>query len=168
MSTKFSMRLEGAKELAQALREMPKHIAKNVLKKALNKIAEPIAADARSRAPLGLRKGKKGGGAGGFNHLKFKIGVSPTLSRRQRKSLPKDVAAVYVGASPARHAVLVEFGTGPRHRNSFDAPGETGVMPAKPFMRPAWEANKNAAMAMLEKILRTEIEAAAKRLAKRR
>lgn len=58
-----------------------------------------------------------------------------------------------VGAH-GRVSHLVEFGTGPRYHKSGKF---VGVMPPQPFMRPAWDENKNAVLDSLAASLRDEI-----------
>lgn len=153
------MELTGAKELEAALQELPKAIGKAVLRRALIKAAEPIAEDARQRLQSLVHTVT--------GRLLRGIGVSTKLSRRQKKlagAKPGEVR-VYVGASPARHAHLVEFGT----RERFTKDGKSsGVMPSFPFLRPAWEAGKRAALDRLGNLIWAEIKKAAERLAKRR
>lgn len=148
------MELQGAKELEEALRELPKRLAKGAIRRALLKALEPIAEDARARVHR-LR---------GF--ILRAIGVSTVLSRRQRKqrSTMKGDIEAYVGAAPARHAHLLEFGTGPRQTKDGKS---TGQARAFPFLRPAWESGKAAALALFAKLLWAEIERAATRLRKR-
>lgn len=164
---KTVMELHGAKELEAALRELPKQIAKNTLSRALKKIAAPIAADAKSRAPWAPHSQKDRRKSD--IHLKQMVDVTTTLSRRQRRGrIKKDTVEAFIGAKASKyapHAVLVEFGSGPRWSKKTHA--YRGVMPAKPFLRPAWEAGKDRALRELTTILRQEIEATARRLAKR-
>ena len=151
---KVKMRLEGADELIAALRALPDALTKKVVERALMKAAQPIAADAKSRAP---RKTGK---------LAAKIDVSAKLSKRQRRGRDsKGLAEAFVGASPARHAALLEFGTGPRRQKKTGR--DTGQGPAKPFLRPAWESGKMAALDAIGEALWTEIEKAATHLGRK-
>lgn len=154
----FRAELHGAKELENALRELPKRTGKSAVRRSLKKAAGPIAEDAQSRAPS--KSGK----------LKRRIQVATQLSRRQRRSRAKGKVKgqvdVFVGAGPSRHAHLVEFGTGPRrHRKTGKS---TGSMPPQPFLRPAWESGHRRALKDFSKLLWVEIEKAAKRLARKR
>lgn len=160
------MELHGAKRLEAALRELPKRIGKGALRRALMKAAEPVAEDARQR--VAVRTGK----------VRDSIQVSTKLSKRQRRRMkvnPGDVFA-FVGAGPSRRAHLIEFGTGPRqHRKSgVDATGRsrtpgkpTGQVRPEPFMRPAWDANKEQVLDDFANLLWIEIEKAALRIARR-
>ena len=61
-------------------------------------------------------------------------------------------------------AHLIEFGSGPRQHKSGKS---TGHMPAFPFLRPAWDANKMAVVDLIGAELWSEIERAADRLGKK-
>jgi HK97 gp10 family phage protein len=138
------VKIEGLRELKTALRELPDSTAKNVIRRVLKKAGKPIADAAQARVPVD------------FGDLKKSIGVSTKLSRRQkgthRKGGPNDVE-VFVGTGSHPSAHMQEFGTR-KH-------------PAQPFMRPAWDATKKAALAGIKADLWQEIKKAAERLAKK-
>lgn len=158
------LKIEGAEELEAALRALGDSKAiKAAIKRALLEAAEPTAKEARRLAP----RGDSGRMAEG-------VDVSTTLSRRQRGGAGGHVAArgrfdpfaafVYIGAHPMGPAVLKEFGTQQRHWKSGKS---TGADPAKPFMRPAWEAGKYKILEDFSRYLWVTIEMEAKRLAKK-
>lgn len=129
----------------QALAELgKKSTQKNVLVRTLKKAAEPIRAQAQSLAPVDTGK------------LELSIITGTQLTRRQRGSAYKagqlGVAEVHVGTKLSR-GLFQEFGT-------FD-------QPAQPFMRPAWDANKEKAVEVIGKELWVEIEKAAARAARK-
>lgn len=138
-------KVEGLSELNAALGELPKTTAKNVLKRSLMPAAKPIDDMASRLAP-------KLTGA-----LEISIITGTKLTRRQRSSAYKAGAAgvveVHVGTAMSR-GLFQEFGT--------------VKMPAHPFMRPAWEANKDNALQIIATTLGNEIEQAAARLAKKK
>lgn len=142
--TKTVVRIEGLKEISDALQELPKATGKNVVRRILKDRAEPFAETARSLVPVDQ------------GHLRESITVSTRLTRRQRsqhrKAGPNDVE-VFIGpnADPAAH--LQEFGSS-RH-------------PAQPFMRPAWDQNKDAALDGIAQDLWAEIEKAVARRARK-
>jgi len=129
----LSLKIEGAEDLEAALRSLGSdRSVKAAIGKALLLAAEPAAKEARARAPR-----KSGRMAEG-------VDVSTTLSRRQKSGsgrgrLDPTEQFVYIGAHPIGPAILEEFGTAQRHTKSGKS---TGANPAKPFMRPAWEAHK--------------------------
>lgn len=149
------MRLVGARELEANLLELPRRLQSGTLTRALRRVAEPIG-DAAKRNR-------------GEGDLADKIIVARQLSRRQRRQRGRaapGTKTIYVGVRPSRHAHLVEFGTGPRYTKSG---AYRGMMPAQPFMRPAWDSQGGRkALDRLGVILGQEIEATARRLARRR
>ena len=140
MAQKF--KIEGLKELEEALQELPKATGKNVLKRALMDAGQPVLDAARSAAP-------QLSGALQRSHT-----VGTKLTRSQKKeNTPESTVEVYVGPSGLVQAITQEFGT--------------RVAPAQPFMRPAWDANKVRALLMVRDSLADEIEKARARLARK-
>lgn len=143
------VRIEGYAELNNALRELPKATQKNVLRRVLLQRAQPIADTARALAP----DDPKTGG----NDLHSSVAVSTKLSPRQagihKKMFRNDKASaeVFAGAGPLPQAHLMEF--------------IGGAGGPQPFMRPAWDATKDAVLDGISDDLWKEIAAAAKRLA---
>ena len=154
----FTQRVEGLKELQDALLRLPKQTGKRVVRKILKKALEPVARTARSIVS------KQSTDSG---NLAKSIDISTRLARNQRRSgaVHAGDLSAYVGSTPERHAHLVEFGTGPRVQRTTGR--STGSMPAAPFMRPAWKQNKSKVLQQFGDMLGTEIERAAARLAKR-
>ncbi|MEW9808596.1 HK97-gp10 family putative phage morphogenesis protein [Mesorhizobium sp. ZMM04-5] len=144
---KTTVHVEGLRELDEALGELPKATGKAVLRRVLKKAAQPIADDAKAKAPVLS-------GA-----LQISIGVGTKLTRRQsrlhRKMFTDDRASVemFVGAGGLPQAHLREFG-------GDDAPPH-------PFMRPAWDAGKAGVLESIKADLGDEIMKAAKRLARK-
>ena len=142
----FQVSVSGAKELGKLLNELPKSLSDQVLRETGKKALQPVVDDAKTI----VARQSLGPSAKLLNSLE----ISTVLKVTQRSYSPKkrgDVF-VYVGASSPKGNVahLVEFGTGPRyHKDGSYA----GVMPAEPFMRPAWDHNKEEVLA----IYRTEI-----------
>ena len=142
MARNVRFKLEGLKELEQALGELPRATQRNVLRRVLEDAGEPIARAARSRAPRDV------------GNLVESIDVSQRLTRRQ-KARHQKVAGVemHVGAGANPQSITQEFGT-------FKEP-------AQPFMRPAWDGEKHGAMNLIYNSLWGEIEAAAARAARK-
>lgn len=165
MKTLF--RVEGMRELAKALDDLEPFVAKRISKNALMKMLEPVAAMARSLAPVETPNVNRPRGT----HLRDTIGVGTQLTRRQRK-LNRPIAKLEVVVGPgvltkggrgaARHAHLAEFGTAERHTHRGKS---TGTMPRKPFMRPAWDANIGRVFQDTGKMIGVELEAHVKRVA---
>lgn len=140
-----TFQLGGVEELLNAFDELPKAVGKAVLVDVCARAAKPIVEAAKLLAPEDPEHP---------GSLKQSIGI-----RRWRG---KKWSGVIIGPQwPAgAHGHLVEFGTGPRYLRSGKY---VGRMPMKPFMRPAWDANKDRAL----EIMRTEIwDALAKAAAK--
>lgn len=144
---KTTVSIDGLRELDAALGQLPKATGKAVLRRTLKKAGQPIANDAEAKAPRLT-------GA-----LQISIGVGTKLTRRQsklhRKMFKDDKASaeVFVGAGGLAQATQTEFG------NSHQA--------AEPYMRPAWDGNKDQALEIIKSELGAEIMKAAQRLAKR-
>jgi HK97 gp10 family phage protein len=139
-------KVEGLADLQRALKELPKATGKNALRRALLKAAEPIAEDAAKAAP-------DDPATAGFD-LHTSVVSGTKLSRRQRRQHRKQgEVEAFVGAGPLPQAHLNEFGS------SHQRP--------QPFMRPAWEANKEKAVKSIADDLAGEIEKARKRLARK-
>lgn len=133
----------GFKELEHALAELPKAVAKSVLRTALKKAGQPVVDAAQSLAPRDTGK------------LAESIEIKTSLSRRQRRRRQKagDVEQFIGPSTKAPHGHLVEFGT--------------VKMAPRPFLRPAWDANKDRVLELFAKEMWTAIEKAARRLARK-
>lgn len=143
--------VEGLSELEAALSQLPKSTGKAVLRRTLKKAGQPIADNARALAPDDPNTGG--------DDLKSSIAVSTKLSKRQRSAHKKMFrddkasAEMFVGAGPLPQAHNQEFG------NVNHGP--------QSFMRPAWDGNKTQALEIIKAEMWGEIEAAAKRLARK-
>lgn len=134
------MKISGLPDVRAMLQELPLKIEKKAATDAMVDSAERMAEAARQNAGKSRRTGK----------LQDAIGVYRKTAKSQRKtkvSVNKDVGEAYVGVGYRRgsqgyapHAHLVEFGTGPRFQKTTGR--YVGQMPAKPFMRPAFDAEK--------------------------
>lgn len=142
MGVKTYVRVDGLRELKEALEELPKATSTNVLKRALTKAAEPIETMAAAHAPMLT------------GHLKRSFNIGTKLSRRQSSLNQKQSKVeLYVGPGPLVQAITQEFGTKTNR--------------AQPFMRPAWDSQKNTALGLIKTNLADEIEKARARLAKK-
>ena len=158
------MALVGLEDTIAALNALPPRLVTGTLDRVLKQVAEPIRLDAESKV-----RRKTGRTA-------EKIKIAKTVSRRQRGSEPvRDgpwVRVLYIGATPGRVAHLLEFGTherrthgGGKRRPVRDA--SRGAARPFPFMRPAWDAGKDNALAEFGRLLGIEVERTAARYAKR-
>jgi HK97 gp10 family phage protein len=140
----IKVHVEGLAEVQTALRQLPDSTAKAVLRRVGRKRLEPVANKARELVPVGM------------GELRDSIAVSTRLTRRQRGKHTKDGiddVEVFAGAGPHPQAHLQEFGT--EHHGP------------QPFMRPAWDSEKEGVFAGIKQDLWEEIEKAAARLARK-
>lgn len=156
------VKVEGFKELDAALQEMKKSAAKAVARRALMKAAAPIAADAQSGVQVSSGSTRRS------------IGVAAALTKRQRKQSGGGAKAVAGGGFRSEAKDYVEVHIGPRTDGSFaSAPDPAGLMEEfgtakqspEPFMRPAWDGNKDSALETIRTELAAEIEKTRKRAA---
>lgn len=147
--------IRGASEMEALLRQLPAALAKQVLTAALRDAAKPILEEARALAPVGteskgrvrLRTSKRGTvSISNYGKLKPSLRIAALPER-----LTPHSATVVVTVGKAFWGMFVEFGT--------------RFMPARPFLRPAFEAKKVEALNRLGKALGARIEKAAKKLA---
>lgn len=148
---KASFKVDGLREIDNALAVLPKATSKVVVRRALAKELQPVADMANSLWP-GSRDDA--------------FGVSSKLKRGQRES---DASAtgvtMYVGSTPkAPQAHLLEWGTGPRFHKSGKY---VGAVAPQPMLTPSWDARKGQILEGLAASLREEIKAALARRAKR-
>jgi HK97 gp10 family phage protein len=144
MADVIRVHVEGLAEVQTALRQLPDATAKAVLRRVGRKRLAPVAERARELTPVGQ------------GELRDSITVSTRLTRRQRGKHRKDGqddVEVFAGAGPHPQAHLQEFGT--EHHGP------------QPFMRPAWDAEKEGVLAGIGQDLWSEIEIAAARLARK-
>lgn len=167
---RVSVEVKGLKELDAALANLPASIGKAAMRRALVKAGEPIAQRAREMAPVDdgqLRDSitvsarlKNPAGKSEF-HAALRGGLGIAAARaalrgaRRSAKAAGEVAYVemFIGPSvKAPHAHFVEFGT--------------RRMAPKPYMRPAFDSEKDTALAIIRRELGTEIIAAARRVAR--
>ena len=138
-----SMKISGFREIDALLQSMPRQIASQGVTSGLRRALQPVATAARAYAPGSLSE---------------RIRIAPTIKAGQQpQSLAKPGKGrrvMYVGAT-APHAHLVEFGTGPRYHKGGKF---VGIMPPDPFLRPAWDANKDEVLANLAETIREAIK----------
>ncbi|MEO6153401.1 MAG: HK97-gp10 family putative phage morphogenesis protein [Croceibacterium sp.] len=138
-----TIKLTGFKELHDSLGNLKKTTERALLRRVAVKALEPIAERARQLVPV-----DKG-------NLRDSIVVGTNINSGARRAARKDpVQGVRVFCGTAnRNAVPGEFGS--------------ARSPAQPFMRPAWDGGKDRVLESVQRDLKTEIEKAAARAAKR-
>lgn len=161
----FKFELTGMKELMDALEQLPTvAMQKGAIRNALKEAGKPIAEAAKENVPV--RTGK----------LRDSIKVSTSLKATQRKGrFDRSSVTVYVGSSsPLAH--LIEFGTTKRELEDpriVTIGGRTvkitntGQVSPRPFLRQAWDANKEKVIKIFGDAMWVQIQKAARRLAKK-
>lgn len=153
-----STEVKGLKELNEALKELPERVARNVLRGAAGAGAAVIRKEAQHRAPVYTGPISQGHPPPGT--LKKAIRQS---QQRQLSSLVQQTFHISVRATTARGKAgvkalgayywrFVEFGT--------------SKMAARPFMRPAFEAKKLAAVEAIRAYMAERIPREADKLNK--
>lgn len=136
------VRVEGLRELDQALGQLKASTAKGVLRRVGRAALEPFDEAWRVKAP----------------HLSHTLqesgGVGSKLTRTQRAAVEREsFVEVHAGPGPNPQAVQQEFGNR-QH-------------PAQPFIRPAWEETKDQVLENVKTGLGEEIAKTVARAAKR-
>ena len=160
---KTNITVDGLLDLDRALKDLAdqtsSRTSRAVVRRVLTKAAAPIAVTMKSLAPP---------------HVKPEIVITEKLTpeekRRAKEAEEDPVVTVHVGpnyerGSRARTAHLFEFGTVFRRQESTGRP--TGRMKITPFMRPAWDENKNKALIIISQQLWIEIKKTAERAARK-
>lgn len=127
----IDIKTEGLRELDRALNQLPLRARSSILRGALNKAADPIVKEARALVPVRTGIGKK------------------AISKRAstpRASTGFNTVVTIGFLSRAFYLRFIELGT--------------SRIPAKPFLRPAFDRNIKAAMETFRKELRARIEKA--------
>lgn len=154
--------VDGLAELKRALEELPKNIGRNVLRGAVRAGAAVIRAESQARAPVYAGDVSKGHPPPGTLKRAIYMKQIAELSGATRQTFivgaRKGRKYRHQGKSgnlsqDAYYASFVEFGT--------------SRMAARPFMRPAFEAKKNAAVEAIKAYLAQRIPAEAEKLARK-
>lgn len=145
-----SIRLEGLADLERVLGKLPGAVGKRVSRKVLKAAGEPIRAKAASLAPDDPSTPPL--------DLHTSIAISPRQKGgRQRMRTMEDPNEVLVYVGPTREgyaqAIMMEFGTFKDQ--------------AQPYMAPAWDSEKDAALGIVATRLGAAIHKTAARYAKR-
>jgi HK97 gp10 family phage protein len=143
--------LTGFKELAAALRELPQRVAKNGLRSAVGAGAAVIRKEARVRAPkdtgelakdvmIKRERDTQGGNLFVARYSVFVLSGKKSRLKGKKRDVQRD----------SFYWRFVEFGT--------------SKMAARPFMRPAYEGQKEAAVTAIGEKLDQRIQATAREL----
>lgn len=145
------LKLTGFKELEIALKKLPLATARRVADRAMKESLAPVASAANGMLPKGMPP------------VIVEKKLNKSQARQFRGQESNTVRVMFVGSpSPGSH--LTEFGTGPRYHKSGKY---TGVMGARPFMRPAWDSTREEVLRRLGADIGLQIEKAFGRIAKK-
>lgn len=146
------MQLQGFKELAAALREMPEKIAEKVLRSAVASGASEVKKEVVRRAPT----------------LSGALKVNVFFKRERTETSQRQVYIVGVKRGQAKYAKTkknVRLGRAGKTYNNDGgtfywkfAEFGTSRQPAKPFVRPAFESQKNKAIERIRERLDAGIQ----------
>lgn len=136
------IKLEGFKELARELRDMPEKIGRNVLRAAVNAGATAVRREVQTRAPVDtgrLRRSiyqRQVREQSNLQRQVFHVGVRSGVRRNEDGSKDRSRDAWYWR--------FIEFGT--------------VKLPARPFLRPAFESRQTEAIEAMRRRLKERIE----------
>lgn len=158
----MKVKVEGLRDLERALSELPKATGKNVLRRVARGALEPMAAQAKAKAPDDP--------ATAAPDLRRSITISEKRTRRAKKSTARRLVGGKWRSDPSTG---IEMAMGPASGGgvlNYATLQEFGTvkMAANPYMRPAWDSGAQGALDYIKDSLRTEIERAAARVAKKR
>lgn len=176
---KETMRIEGFKELDNALKELPKATGKNCIRRALMRAALPIVMAAKAKAPVRpgsgrlrdailVTKVKFTGGAAGKAAFAEAMRAGKTKAEAADAAREANIQAAEEagGAVPISGIAII----GVDYKKAFYAhfvEFGTVKMSPKPFLRPAWDAGKYQAAQAIHDTLKEEIDKAVARIAKK-
>jgi len=156
-------RLEGAKELDRVLARLPKKIGKRVFMKAGREGGKVIQGEAlqnlgsADKKDIIVRKVRVQG-----TSLTMRIGPPRSKFQLMLKEFGTQPHRITTGGRRgAKKKLLVDTDAGLAFGTEINHPGQ----PARPFLRPAFDVKKGEALATVGKVLGTEIEKAAVKLA---
>lgn len=149
------MKVSGLRAIERALAELPRGTAKGVARRSIKKELAPIASMANAFWP---------GSRDDVFQVTSRVSRGSRKPRVNRSEVFQLVGADY-GSGGAPHAHLVEFGTGPRRQKTTGR--STGIMPAQPMLRPAWDMHRRGLLPGLGKRMWDEIAKTVARRAKR-
>lgn len=144
----------GLAELSKKLKEMPIKLAKNGLRAAVNAGAEVIRKDAKARVPVktgNVRKNiykkqirEKSNNFQQTYYVGVKLGRKRKLAPTKLNVRKQRVGQLYDVESSAYYWRFLEFGT--------------SKLPARPFLRPAFDTKKSQAVDAMAKKLKERID----------
>lgn len=150
MADLIAVDLTGERELQRAFKTLEKKAKRSIGRKGIVAGSTPMMKRVRALAPVGET-----------GNLKKSIG------RKLKRFGGVDVAIIgpriKLGEASGQHAYIVEYGT----KERFTKKGASrGVMPARPFMRPAFAQMKRVSARKAETAIRKAVEMEAQKAAR--
>jgi HK97 gp10 family phage protein len=149
----LTVRVEGLRELDEALKQLTRTTGKNTAFRTLLKAAEPIVETASVLAPDDLRTGPPD----------LHTSIKATKRPKPRRTVWVDIAPF----APLERNEKTGKVTG-RYFAAGALERGVGDMPAQPYMRPAFDAHRQSTLATIKYELGEEIKKSVARQAKRR
>lgn len=143
----ITARLEGLEETVASMEDLSRATQRNVVRRMLLQAGEPTADRAASLAPTLTGK------------LSFSMVVATGLTRRHKGEQRNRASEVEVYIGPAGGAGALFYAS---HREFG-----TVLLPAHPYLRPAWDSTKGQALNLIAQGLRVEVGKAAARAARK-
>lgn len=166
MTSGFSAKLEGLRDVRKLLQELPPSVSKRAVRDAMIDAADVFADDAVSRVPV--RDGRL------RDSMVRTWRIVKEQARGSRKP-GKEETRAFVGPNYSRtdaakkgyapHAHLVEWGTGPRYTKTGKY---LGIADPQPFMRPAFDTQKDVYIKFVSASILFKVEKALARFRKRK
>lgn len=149
------VKVTGLRELHEALRQLPKEVEGPPLYAALRAAAAPMKKDAVAAVPKDT-------------HL---IEKRITVARSKINNGKQGLYGIYMRVKPIKAARLKKLGKYDVKNDPFYwrfVEFGTSKMPARPFLRPAFEANKDKAVTIIRDKLKVTIAKAAAKVSRGR
>lgn len=155
-----TVKVTGFKEIDDVLKKLPDSLSEPVIRAANRAAAKPLIDKAKANAPEGPT-----------GHLVDSIGIANKVEEKG-SIIKAGKGAVAVGPRRGKgnrntqgwHAHLVEYGTVKRSKKNGQI---TGVMPANPFMKPAWLSTQVEVRAKIKEELGKSVKSLMKRTIKK-
>lgn len=165
----IGMKLIGEKAILALLKKLGPRIGRKVTRGAMNKAANPIVRAARQNAKrLGSRRIARGRTRKGVYHIEIREGYQLARAIGKRVKTYTAQGVIYVAIGPkwpqGAHGHLIEYG----HRPSgwYAKQASATFVPPYPFMRPAFDSQKRAALSVARQEHRARVEMEARVAAK--
>lgn len=142
----MNIKLEGKGELQQTILQLAKSVQADKVEPILMDAAKMVKNEIKTRVPVKTGALKK----------------AITAKKMKRRDLYKPAPAIAaIDRKKAPHAHLVEYGSPGRYAKRGKNKGRYfGAMPARPFLRPAWDASRDRALNQIKDGLEKQIASA--------